>query len=692
VKKIPDQSGFLIKYRGPIEIMYWIGLFIIPLLAWFIPLSPANRNYLIYLTVFSAILSLCLFHWLLPRYGSRRWVIFLGAIGPTCMIAYGTFLLRPYNMPVEILFLVVIMAVGVLAGQKLSLWTVALTILAEILITALQPMPSLSTWLALGVQIVLLLLAGLSVSYFTGVIHEQAQRTDKRNRYLSTLLQTGILASRTEDLSSTLKRIAELITRAVPVTYCRICLLDTQNERLVTYGAHPIRRLDRWEQGTGECHPLATLPTIQQTLESGKTRVLTINAPGELTDEEKEGLFIDNVKTICLLPLATKEKTLGLISVGEARSQEREPFTQEKLELLQTLATQISAAIYNQQLFQETEQKAKRLSVLNEVGKAIGSTIELDDLLELVYEQLSKMIPTDTYYVALYEAQENILDLRILIDDDQRFPSERIRMGKGFASWVVQNRRPLLINHLTVERESLPVKGIQLGQNKLSESWLGVPILVGDNILGMLAIASYTPHAFKEEDVNLLINVAAQAALALDNARQHAEVKEQARRDSLTGVYNHGHFLNRLEEEVELGRASGTSVSLIMLDVDYFKPYNDLYGHVNGDEVLRQMVKAIQSHVKKTDITGRWGGEEFAVALPGASTDEAIEVAQRIRKTLAELELKDNKGRPIASPTVSQGIATFPQHARDASRLVDVADLALYKAKERGRDSVVCFQ
>jgi diguanylate cyclase (GGDEF)-like protein len=166
-------------------------------------------------------------------------------------------------------------------------------------------------------------------------------------------------------------------------------------------------------------------------------------------------------------------------------------------------------------------------------------------------------------------------------------------------------------------------------------------------------------------------------------------VKEQARRDSLTGAYNHGHLLYMLNEEVIRGREQGSPVSLIMLDIDYFKQYNDRHGHVIGDEVLRLLVKAIQEHVKKTDIVGRWGGEEFSIGLPGATTDQAYLVAKRVRETLAVVDLRDKNGQSIPNPTVSQGIATFPKHAHNTDQLVDVADIALYQAKHLGRDQVV---
>ena len=207
-------------------------------------------------------------------------------------------------------------------------------------------------------------------------------------------------------------------------------------------------------------------------------------------------------------------------------------------------------------------------------------------------------------------------------------------------------------------------------------------------MIGLLAVASYEPNKYDETDQLLLEQIAQQAVLSIQNAHHHQEVTQQARLDSLTGVSNHNHFIDRLYEEAEIAQNSLTPLSLIMLDIDYFKLYNDTYGHVVGDQVLRLAVQAIQSHIKKTDVVGRWGGEEFGVILPNATTEQATMVANRIRRTLAELPLFDVEGQTIPKPTISQGIGNLPEHTNDVDDLIIIADRALYKAKDQGRDQV----
>jgi diguanylate cyclase (GGDEF)-like protein len=201
-------------------------------------------------------------------------------------------------------------------------------------------------------------------------------------------------------------------------------------------------------------------------------------------------------------------------------------------------------------------------------------------------------------------------------------------------------------------------------------------------------VASYKANAFTQTDMELLTNMAQHAALALDNTVHHRQVEEQSHMDSLTGTYNHGFFLKALQELVDDARIGNQVISLIMLDIDFFKRYNDSFGHQVGDLVLTKLCETIQQNIKKGDFVGRWGGEEFVIALPGAKGDQAHQVAKRIQKNMQELVIQHPKYEKIPSPTVSQGISVFPDEADDMDRFIYLADQRLYKAKERGRNQI----
>lgn len=684
------QLDYRKKFAKPIEVVVWAGILGITALAWFMPITPTERRNMVFLAVATAIFTLVLFHWLVPRFGSKDWVNLLGISGAIIFISCSSYLLKPYGVEIEILYVCGIACIGMFSGRTAAIRTTLLSAIAWIIVTLLNTEITVLVLATLGMQILMILLAGLLISALAGVLHDQVVVSEGQNRELFILLQAGNIASKSVDLGRALPSIAELIARNIPATTCRIILLNPEEESLETYAAYPQKTIEGWETGIGKAFPLSSSLLHKEVLESGKPLVVHDKRGGAfISEEERSNFFFAAVKTVCLVPLMAKGKRLGVISIGEARSWERAPFTKEQLSLLNSLATQVSGLIYNAQLYQASQRQAEHLAVLNRVSNAISATLELNKLLELIYEQLSTVIPSDTYFVSLFNPSESVLDIRILINNGKRYAPTRVPLGKDLASWVVETKQPLLVQHLSNEKDTLPFKPIILGQERISESWLAVPVMLGDQALGILALASLKPYAFDREDVILMSNVASQAALAIDNARRHAQVEEQARRDSLTGAYNHGHLLVRLNEEVEQAAQHQGSVSLIMLDIDYFKDYNDTYGHVIGDEVLCMLVKAIQNHVKRDDIVGRWGGEEFSVALPEASTSQALVVAERIRHTLASMELNDKSGNAIPKPTVSQGIATFPQDAKDAAELVDVADMALYVAKQRGRDQIM---
>jgi diguanylate cyclase (GGDEF)-like protein len=184
----------------------------------------------------------------------------------------------------------------------------------------------------------------------------------------------------------------------------------------------------------------------------------------------------------------------------------------------------------------------------------------------------------------------------------------------------------------------------------------------------------------------------AQAASALARSNDQLEqakerFRTQAITDALTGLFNRRHFEDTLDEQIERASAEGWSLSLLLLDLDHFKQYNDRWGHTEGDSELRRVAALVQRTVRSTDIAFRYGGEELAVLLPSCAKDQAVGVAEKVR--LAVGSGTQRPSRFGARTTVSVGVATFPEDGRVARGLVDTADAALYQAKALGRDRVV---
>jgi diguanylate cyclase (GGDEF)-like protein len=214
-----------------------------------------------------------------------------------------------------------------------------------------------------------------------------------------------------------------------------------------------------------------------------------------------------------------------------------------------------------------------------------------------------------------------------------------------------------------------------------------VPLVSRGIARGVLTAEASQPDRFKERDLQMLSVVARSAALALDNAELHKKTEELTIFDELTQTYNYRYFARKLDEEKRRAFRYEMPLSLLMVDIDYFKKLNDTYGHENGNRVLRQLSSIIKSCVRDVDIFARYGGEEFAVILPQTKQDEAVQIGERIRSHVEESEFF-LEGVPPVRVTVSVGISCFPENGKSPQQLVKITDQALYQAKGDGRNLV----
>jgi diguanylate cyclase (GGDEF)-like protein len=326
------------------------------------------------------------------------------------------------------------------------------------------------------------------------------------------------------------------------------------------------------------------------------------------------------------------------------------------------------------------------LETMNSIARNLASTIELNHVFSLLSETIQKELHADTYSIGIIHG--NRIQMELFSDDGDYFNGIDIPLENTLTSWVCKNRKTLLISNFLKEATKLNVTAYLVGHPRINSSWMGTPIIVGGEVYAVLSVASYHPNAFSLPERDLLEFIAQQASLALDNANHHNSVELQSRTDSLTGTLNHRYFLEALKEATKEAILAQSELSLIMLDIDFFKQYNDNYGHLVGDQVLEIITTTIQKHIKHTDLVGRWGGEEFVIALQGASGAQAYQVALRIRRSLAAIKICGRDGQLIPPPTISQGIAIFPRESTDYFQLIDLADQRLYQAKERGRDQI----
>lgn len=246
-----------------------------------------------------------------------------------------------------------------------------------------------------------------------------------------------------------------------------------------------------------------------------------------------------------------------------------------------------------------------------------------------------------------------------------------------FASFLNEAKKYLRFSDCKFIRDSVPPPRIEKND-------IVLPLKINRRSVGFLFCTGV------EESDKAKFNILAQQFfLGMKRAILYKEIQELAISDSLTGVSSRRYCLDRLRQELERSRKFNYPFSVLMMDLDYFKTYNDRYGHLVGDAILKEACASIKENVRQIDIVGRYGGEEFCIILAETDKEQALQAAQRIRQAIESklIRVYDE----YVKITVSIGVSMFPAHARDTEKLIDCADQALYKAKQEGRNRVCVY-
>lgn len=258
-------------------------------------------------------------------------------------------------------------------------------------------------------------------------------------------------------------------------------------------------------------------------------------------------------------------------------------------------------------------------------------------------------------------------------------------IGDGFAGLVA--RKKLLLTKEDLAQESnLVRRGVMETEPEEFQTDIATPILHRGEVLGVLCMGGVKEDS--EEDRDLFALIADMTALALTNYLQYRKIEEYANSDPLTLICNKGRFLEICDEELPVAARSGEAMSILMLDVDHFKNYNDTHGHLAGDRLLKSLADLLKSMVRERDLIARFGGEEFIVLLRGIRDEDAVQAAERMRRAVADHPFKGRETQPLSRLSVSVGVAWMPQHGTETRELIEKADAALYAAKNSGRNRV----
>lgn len=369
------------------------------------------------------------------------------------------------------------------------------------------------------------------------------------------------------------------------------------------------------------------------------------------------------------LPLGGKQGVYGVFHM----MLDKPAFPDVDLRFLSMVADTAGTAFENAKLYERSNQLIRELRMSNELTQRLNQSLRLGDIFQYAFEELLEMFDAD--YCCILHLNEEKGGLEASACNYAPLCGEIIELNQGLGGKVYTTGEPIILSDYRNDKGA----SSRLMQGTQSQSLIATPLNVGGEVRGAIMLAHRDPHFFSYDSFRLLQAMAGHIGLAVGNARLHAEVRYLANRDSLTGLYAR-HYL---DEEIKERQSKDFCGSLIVVDIDQFKMVNDTYGHQKGDKILKQVSEIVKSSIRQGDIAARWGGEELAVYLPQLGVQQAVYVAERVRKRVM--------GETEPRVTVSCGIAewSWTDERVSVESLFYRADMALYEAKNNGRNQVV---
>jgi diguanylate cyclase (GGDEF)-like protein len=395
------------------------------------------------------------------------------------------------------------------------------------------------------------------------------------------------------------------------------------------------------------------------------------------------------------VPLMVKNMLRGVLTLGKRR--DKSSYTDPELIFISQLAAQASIAIESALLDQQKQRatvalgkKMENLSVLYDVSKAMNFANDLKKTLLLILDKSRSAVKAQKGSIMLLNKDTSELEVKVVrgIDpltekkiNDGEIECTKIKLGEGIAGRVAQAGKHMVVDNTKNSEQ------FKQSKNSNVDNIVCLPLVAADECIGVMNITNKEgSEKFSDDDVSLLITLAGQAAITINNANLY----QLAITDGMTQLFINRYFHQKLQEEIRRSQRYKRPVALIFSDIDHFKKFNDTYGHQQGDAVLITTAKIFRESIRDTDIPCRYGGEEFAIILPETGHEQALEVAERLRKNIEAYEFPALQGKPL-KVTLSLGVATYPLHAENEPDLIKKADLALYACKEAGRNCVRIF-
>lgn len=504
-------------------------------------------------------------------------------------------------------------------------------------------------------------LAALSIEY-SKLIHQSEDKT----QVLTVLEEVGLLLTSSFDINEIMK---VFLSTAVSIT-------NTDAGALVLVDDTGTKVLDAFEYNKGSNMPKRYVSTAR----------LTNGISGEAIKTRKPVVIPDlnkckNINPVSLdkkraasvaVPLITRGKPIGILYVDSFTPRD---FSRNEIDYLVILCNQAAIALNNTELYKKLTREAQEMTLLYEASQSFMSTLDFDKLLVNILERLKNTFGYLNLAILLVDEETQELYPRSYINYPEYIKKLRFKIGRdGISGHVAETKKMYYCPD--VSKDPYYIVGAEKAKSELC-----FPLMLGDRVIGTLDVESPEIDGFTENDMKLLSGLSAQIAVALYNSQLFEQTKALSLTDPLTSLPNRRSFDMFIEAEIRRAGRYHRSFSLLMVDFDNFKKYNDAFGHPAGDKILKKCSQLMKETIRDVDFLGRYGGDEFISVLPETDSTFALEVAERMRKTIAAQSIEPRI-------TLSIGIAAFPQDSNSKNTLIEIADDACYEAKQLGGDCV----
>jgi diguanylate cyclase (GGDEF)-like protein len=390
-----------------------------------------------------------------------------------------------------------------------------------------------------------------------------------------------------------------------------------------------------------------------------------------LWEQEREEIKAAEIELF--MPVISRGKLVSILILSQKQSGR---YMLEDISLLEDITSRVAVSLERGYLHEEVRQRQEELSLISHLAAIMTSSLDINEICDHFIKELKRVIDTDWVAIIVIEG-ESLRFLALSAEADSAWQQGDSIPVKGTdIEWALEHKNAFVEPDLAQEVR------FWTGEYHLRQgvhSVVHLPLMVNDKAIGSLSLGNRRPNAYSQSQIQLLSQLASQIAMPIENARLYAEAEQLARIDQLTGLWNRRHLEERIQ--VEIGRHSryGGAFSLVILDLDFFKAFNDSYGHLAGDKLLKQLGTIMKGAIRGTDEAFRYGGDEFAILLTKTNIKDAYEVAERVRSRVAE-EIKVGD----TSVTASFGLASWPVDGVRINEVIAAADMALYYAKQSG--------